>query len=172
MRNFKCCIITLCLLFFIGCAPKLFVPREIPDIKFEKTESYSVDLSNIPKPDKLKPVFVDSEFKEVTQEEAEYVLLVPKEYAKVGAVVKLAVAYKDIVKEQETLINTNIDVINSLKEYVALEKAKAEEYRNLWADSENAYRQERYRHKVDQAITRGTFGVIVIGLLTALIIAL
>ena len=95
-----------------------------------------------------------------------------KEYAKVGAVVKLAKAYKEIIKEQETLINTDIRIINALKEYIALEQAKAEEYRKLWADSENAYRQEQYYHKLEQALTKGAFGVIVSGLIAALILAL
>jgi hypothetical protein len=168
----KLIVFLLGLFLLMGCAPKLLKQREIPPLVFDKTPPYFIDLSNIPKPDKLKPIFMDSEFKEVSKDQAEYIVLIPQEYAKVAAVVKLAKAYKGIVKEQETLINTDIQIINSLKEYVALERAKAEEYRNLWIDSENAYRQERYQHKLDQAITRGTFGTIALGALIALIIAL
>jgi len=157
MKKFRKYIILLLGLFLLvgGCAPSKFKPREIPQLTFNPTPQYSIDLSTIPKPDKLKPIFMNSEFKEVSKDQAEYIVLIPQEYAKVAAVVKLAKAYKGIVKEQEILINTDIQIINSLKEYVALERAKAEEYRNLWIDSENAYRQERYQHKLDQAITRG-----------------
>ncbi len=55
---------------------------------------------------------------------------------------------------------------------MALERAKAEEYRQLWADSENAYRQERYSNSVDRALNKGLFGLISIGSILALILAL
>lgn len=172
MFKWKVCIIVSATILLCCCAPKKFVPREIPDVKFNKTPEYSVDLSNIPKPDKLVPIFVDENFNETSKDNAKYIVLTPKEYAKVGAVVKLAKTYKEIVKEQEVLINTDIRIINSLKEYIALEQMKANEYRKLWADSENAYRQEQYNHKLEQAVTKGMFGSIALGALIALIIAL
>lgn len=156
---------------FIGCAPKEFVPYKPPEIKFEKTPSYELDLTPIQalKPDKIEPIYVDENFKEVSPEEAKFVVLAPREYAKIAAILKIAKAYKDIAKEQEVLINANINIINSLKEYVALEQAKAEEYRKLWADSENAYRQERYEHKVDNAINKMSFGAVALGVVIAII---
>ena len=105
-------------------------------------------------------------------EEAKFVVLVPAEYARIAALLKYARAHKDIVKEQEILLNVYIEIINSLKEYLALEQAKAEEYRQLWADSENAYRQERYQHRLDNAINKGLFGIISLGAIAALILAL
>ena len=155
---------TLFLSPVMGCAPKQFIPYEPPAVEFERTPQYEgIDFDSIPKPSKIKPVFVDENFKEVPAEEAKFVLLVPKEYAKVAAVVKLAKTYKQLAQEQEVLINTNVDIINSLKEYVALEQMKAKEYRRLWADSENAYRQERYQHKLDNAINKGVTATIAIG---------
>ena len=148
---------------FFGCAPPKFIPREPLDAKFDKTPLYSIDLSKIPKPEQLKPIFVDENFKVVPMDEAKYILLAPKEYAKVAALVKLAKAYKNTIKEQETLVNAHVQLINALKEYVALEQAKAKEYRQMWADSENAYRQERYAHRVDNAVNKGMFSVISIG---------
>lgn len=157
-------MVTLLLTPIMGCAPKQFVPYEPPVIKFDKTAPYEgIDFDAIPKPNKIKPIFVDENFKEVPAEEAKFVLLVPKEYAKVAAVVKLAKTYKLLAQEQEVLINTNVNIINSLKEYVALEQMKATTYRRLWADSENAYRQERYQHKLDNAINKGASVAIAIG---------
>jgi len=161
------------LAFLFGCAaPAQFVPKEIPEAKFESTKPYSIDLSSITKPEKLKPIFVDKEFQRVEAEEAHYILLVPREYAKIAGLLKLCKAYKGIIMEQESLVNTHIQVINSLKEYVAMEQMKAEEYRQLWADSENAYRQERHSGKINEAVNKGLLGFISIGSIIALILAL
>lgn len=156
-------IISILYLSSFGCAPAKFIVREPLDVKFDPTAPYSIDLSKIPKPNKLQPMFVDENFQEVALDKAKFILLVPAEYAKIAALVKLAKAYKNIIKEQEILVNTHVDIINALKEYVALEKAKAKEYRQLWADSENAYRQERYAHSLDNAINKGAFGLMSIG---------
>lgn len=171
-RIVKCFAVLMVSLFlFANCAPKEFTPYKPPEIKFEKTPYYELDLTAIQalKPDKIEPIYVDEDFKEVPKEEAKFVVLAPSEYAKIAAILKIAKAYKDIAKEQEILINANINIINSLKEYVALEQAKAEEYRKLWADSENAYRQERYEHKLDNAINKGLFGVLAVGAIIAII---
>ena len=142
-------------------------------VEYKPTPPYNIDLTRIPKPEKLKPLFMNKDFKEVDDmERAVYVVLVPKEYAKIAALLKLTKTYKGIIGEQEKLINTHIEIINSLKEYLALEQAKTEEYRNLWVDSENAYRQERYNHKIENAINKGLLGAISIGSIIAVILAL
>ena len=166
--------IILLSILLTGCFPPKFIVKEPPDLntKFDKTPPYSIDLSKIPKPDKLKPIFVDENFKQVPMEEAKFILLAPSEYAKIAALLKLAKVYKNIIKEQEILVNTNVDIINSLKEYVALERAKAKEYRQLWADSENAYRQEKYAHSLDNAINKGAFGLMSIGSLIVMFLLL
>ena len=131
-----------------------------------------IDLTKIPKPSKLRPIFMDVNFKEVSADEASYVVLVPSEYAKIAALLKLAKTYKSIVKEQEVLVNAHIQINNLVKEYLALERAKADEYRTLWADSENAYRQERYYHKVDNAVNKGAMSLISLGAIVAVLLAL
>lgn len=155
--------IILLSMFILSCAPAKFIAREPLDVKFDPTAPYSIDLSKIPKPNKLKPIFMDENFNEVPMDQAKIIVLTTTEYAKIAALVKLAKTYKTIIKEQEMLVNTHVNIINSLKEYVALEKAKAKEYRDLWADSENAYRQERYAHSLDNAINKGAFGLMSIG---------
>jgi hypothetical protein len=163
-------MVTLFLTPAMGCAPKEFVPFNPPVVEFEKTPPYEgIDFDAIPKPKPIVPVYVDENFKEVPIEEAKFVLLVPKEYAKVAAVVKLAKTYKQLALQQEVLINNQVNIINSLKEYVALEQMKSQQYRQLWADSENAYRQERYQHKLDNAINKGVFGAIAAAVLIAII---
>ena len=155
-----------------SCAPAKFTPTPSPHVTFTPTKPYHIDLSLIPKPEVLRPIFVDKDFKETTAEKAVYIVLIPKEYAKVAALVKLAKAYKEVIKEQEYLINTHVDINNALKEYLVLEQQKAESYKALWADSENAYRQEHYQHKVDNAIHRGAIGAVSLGAIIALILLL
>ena len=155
-----------------SCAPAKFVPYTPPIVKFEKTPPYKVDLTSIIKPDKAVKIWMDKDFKEVPKNEAKYLVLTNSEYAKYVAQLKIKGTYKSIIKEQEVLINIYIDTINALKEYVALEKVKAEEYRALWADSENAYRQERYYNEMNNLLQKSILTVISIGAIVALIIAL
>jgi len=167
----------LTLLLFVGfsvsaCAPKPFTPAPLPEVKFEPTPNYELDLSNLPKPDKIEPRFLDENFKDVPIEKAKYILLAPKEYAKIAGLLKYAKALKDITEEQKILINTYISQINALKELSETNQAIMELYRQLWVDSENAYRQERHAHKVDNAINRGALGAISIGSLVMLLIAI
>ena len=171
MKKLLTCIIVLVMLLF-GCSPKLLQPKELPDLKFEKTQLYSLDISTIPKPDKIVPIYVDDNYNLVDVENARYIILTSVEYAKIAGLLKLAIAYKNIAKEQEILINSNIEIINSLKEYVALERMKAQEYRNLWIDSENAYREERYSKKWNDFINKGTMSIISIGAIVLAILAL
>ena len=118
-------------LLCVGCASKQFEPFQPPEIKFEKTQEYKLDLSSIKKPEKIVPIFVDDNFKEVSIDEAKFVLLSTREYAKVGAIVQMAVTYKQISMEQETLINLHINTINALKEYLEMERQKSLQYREL-----------------------------------------
>jgi hypothetical protein len=153
----------------ISCAPAKFVPKKEIELKFDPTPPYELDLSKIPKPEPIKPIFVDEDFKETEIANAKFVVLVPEEYAKVAALLKLAKAYKEIALEQGTLVNIYINNINSMKELVVLEQVKIEHYRSLWVDSENMFRQELYDHKVDNTINRGALGIITIGAIIALI---
>jgi hypothetical protein len=156
----------------IGCAPPKFIPKEPPVIAFQKELPYTVDLSDIITPDKPVYLWVDKDFNQVPMNDATYLLLTKKEFAKFTAQLKIKETYKEIIMKQEVLINAKIAIINSLKEYVALEQMKVTEYRSLWADSENAYRQEKYYNEINNVINKGFLGFISIGALIALIIAL
>lgn len=158
----------LFLFLLTSCAPATIKPIESFNPKFEKTPPYEVGL-DLPKPDKIQPIYVDENFQRTTVDKAKFVVLAPKEYAKVAALLKLAKGYKSIAKEQGVLINLHIDTINALKEYVQLEQYKAKAYMELYVNSENAYRQEVYQHKLDNAIHKGLFAVISIGAIIALI---
>lgn len=167
-------VVVLVLIFVLSvlssCAPAKFTPTPTPKVEFTPTEHYKIDWSIIPKLEMLKPIFIDKDFEETTPDKAVYVLFVPKEYNKVGALVKRCKAYKEIIKEQEFLINTHIDINNSLKEYLKLEIHKSEAYKALWADSENAYQQERYYHKLDNAVNRGALGISVGAIIAILLL--
>lgn len=158
----------LFLFLLSSCAPRTIKPVQRFDPKFEKTPPYEVSL-DLPKPDKIVPIYVDENFQRTTIDKAKFVVLAPAEYAKVAAIVKLAKNYKAIAKEQQVLVNIHIDTINALKEYVALEQAKFRAMEELSVHYQNAYNQEAYYHKLDNAIHKGMFAVIAIGVIIALI---
>jgi len=161
------------ILLTISCGPKHIVPTKIPELDFSKTDYVSVDLDSIIKPDAPVHIWMDKDFKKVPSSQAKYLILTKKEYAKYVAQLKIKKTYKQIIEQQVILANQQVDVINSLKEYLKLERLKATEYRNLWIDSENAYRQEAYDHKISNAINKGAFSIITIGtFVAALLIAL
>lgn len=154
-------------LFFISCAPAEFKPFKPEPIKFDPTPPYSVQeqLDKIPKPDPIKRMYVkkltDKTYEIVeNKEEATHIMLAPAEYAKVGAVVKLAKTYKEVAIDQEALINSYVEQINALKELLAMEQRKAEVYRELWISSENAYRREKWEHDWDNRLHKaGLYGI-------------
>jgi len=171
-------IVTLIVLM-IGCAPAEFKPFKPPEIYYDRVDPYDIQitLDKIPKPDKLQPMYVvvnKDKIQVVTKESgrATHILLVPKEYAKVGGLVKLAVTYKKIAIEQELLVNTYIDQINALREMIKLERQKSIMYRELWVQSENAYRQEVAEHKRDNWMNRSAMYIITIGSIIAIALAL
>jgi len=174
-------IITLLIIgmFLISCAPPQFKPFKPEVIKFNKTEPYSVqeELDKIPKPDPIKRMYVkkltDKSFEVVADKaEATHIMLAPKEYAKVGAVVKLAKTYKGVAIDQEGLINTYIDQINALKELLEMEQRKSEVYRELWISSENAYRQEKWEHDWDNRLHKTGLYAITIGSIVIMLLML
>jgi len=160
--------LTLFLFLLTSCAPAKVIPVKRFDPKFERTPPYEVSI-DLPKPDKIVPIYVDENFQRTTIDKAKFVVLAPAEYAKVAAIVKLAKNYKAIAKEQQVLVNIHIDTINALKEYVALEQAKFRAMEELSVHYQNAYNQEAYYHKLDNAIHKGMFAVITIGAIIALI---
>jgi len=174
--------IVLCIILFflfVSCSPKTFTPYKPPDLKLNPTPSYNIknDLDNIPKPSKLVPMYVkktsESNYEIVEfSSEATHILLTPHEYAKVGAVVKLAKTYKEIVLINESVVNTYISEINALKELSALEREKTISYRELWVNSENMYRQEKYEHKTDNMINKGGMYLITLGSILIFLLAL
>ncbi len=173
----KLLLLILIGIFLVSCAPAPFKPFKPEVIKFDESPAYSIqeDLDKIPKPSPIKRMYVkkitDISFEVVADKaEATHIMLAPKEYAKVGAIVKLAKTYKGLILDQETLINTYIDQINALKELYAMEQRKSEVYRELWISSENAYRQEKWEHDWDNRIHKAglygiTFGSIIVFLL-------
>lgn len=170
VKRFALILVVLSLIF-TGCTPPKFVPKEYPKVEFEPTPSYEANLDEIEVPGKPVKILLDGNF-QITEDQtkARYIAFAPKEYTKVQAYVLAGKSYKEIAIEQEKLINTYIEQINALKELIALEQAKAEQYRQLWADSENAYRQERYEHRIDNMINKGIF--VTIGALVIAILAL
>ena len=160
------------MLFLASCAPTQFVPREMKIHKFEPTPIYKLN-TNIILPKKPIKILLDKDFKVTTDlKVVKYIAFAPKEYTKVQGFLKARKAYQEITEEQEKLINTYIQTINALKEYIALQQLKAEEYRQLWADSENAYRAEQHQHKIDNMYHKTIISVMGLGAIVIAILAL
>jgi len=152
-------------LFMIGCAPKPFIPMEVPVLKLKPTPSYVLDLSSIDnlKPPVIQPIFLNDAMQIVTKEEATNIMLSPQEYRKILTLLKMAKGYKDVAIKEGELINIKIKTINSLKELMMLEREKTMVYKELWVNSENAYRQEKYYHTQDNIIFKSGMYIISIG---------
>lgn len=171
-------VILLC--FFISCAPAPMMVKEHPlEINFEKTPDYQIQdkLNSISKPDKLKPIYVrlvsENNIEIVSSAaEATHILLAPKEYAKIAALLKLAKTYKSVAIEQETLVNTYIAQINGYKELLELERQKSALYQELYVDSENGRRLEQHQHKIDNVVNKAQNYVLLIGTIALVLFAL
>jgi len=175
----KIIILIICGLLVLSCAPAPFKPFKPEPIKFEETPPYSVqpELDKIPKPEPIKRIYVkkidDTNYQIVaTKQEASHIMLAPSEFAKVGAVVQLAVAYKELTLDQEKLVNTYIEQINALKELLAMEQRKSEVYRELWISSENAYRREKWEHDWDNRLHKAGLYTITIGAVVVMLLML
>lgn len=169
-KKFIACIGIL--LMLISCAPKQFNPYAPEDLVFERTEFYELDLSKLGEVPTISPIYVDENFKEVPLKEAKYAVLIPEEYKKVSIMKKALLANRKVAFEQAKLINTNIEIVNSLKEYAELERAKAKAYRELWVNSENNYRQEQFNRKMDDLQNKATWGVVILGTLVVIALTL
>lgn len=179
MKKYIPILLILCL---GACSPKLVQVKELPKLEFERSEPYHIDLSNIPKPEPIKREYGkwSMEKKEGTTWGVEKVLTyVPPdeltgtedaiildvdEWKKVAMLVNLAVTYKQIIQQQEILINEKIRVDNGLKELIALERMKTNEIYSMWSYSENNYRMEVYERRNDQYIHKATEVLLMIGI--------
>jgi hypothetical protein len=99
-------------------------------------------------------VALDAMMRPITSEnpgEAKYLAFSKSEFKKIMA---LSAGYNDqrkLLESHEDLVNVYISEVNALKELVALREQIIKQYIELYAMSENAYRQERYEHKWDNA---------------------
>lgn len=171
MRYRKLLLISI-LTFMVGCSGVQTIERQpLPELKFNRTPAYEIDLSTIDKPTPIKPIYAYRDdngiIKESDIDNANVVILTQEEYKKVAQLVLLASSYKKVIEQQEVLVNNQIDINNSLKEFVELERLKSQQYQEMWVDSENAYLQEKKDHKTDNVI-----GKIVEMILTGAVIAL
>lgn len=158
----------LLLLGLCGCAETLPIKPE--PIKFDKTPQYNIqdDLNKIQKPEMINPVYVkiiNNKIVTTDKSDATHILLNPQEYAKVGAVVKLAGQYKTIILDQEELVNLYIAQINTLKEIVELERQKSASYYDLYINMNALYKSEKKDHLIDNIINRGLIGILGAGLI-------
>lgn len=155
--------------FLCGCSSTIQGIKPEP-IQFTKTQPYNIqeDLNKIQKPDVINPTYVqiiNNKIIITDKLHATHILLNPSEYAKIGAVVRLAGDYKTVILDQEQLVNLYISQINVLKELLELERQKSISYYQLYANAQNLYNSERREHLLDNIINRGLLGIISVGLI-------
>lgn len=160
MRSIRYDLITLLFLIFIltNCATT-FEPYKPPEITFEKTPKFQVGFEKIDEESKkigdvnLVFVKVNMDTNEIemvdNDEDATHILLIPEDLNKITAKLEVGAKYKQIAISEEALINTYIDQINALKEFIEIERVKSLAYRELWVSSENAYREEKKDRRMD-----------------------
>ena len=168
-------LISFFIIFLVSCSPRTIQVKENAELKFEKTPEYHVNLDAVVKPSSPNFIYGTIENNKVLLPEGtkvsdnKVVVLTSSELNKISQLVDLSILYKDIIYKQEDLINTDINTINSLKEFVEIEKMKSCEYEKMWVNSENSYREEQFQRKTDNFLSRTvqvllSFGIIVIAL--------
>lgn len=171
-------LLSIFLFLIVSCSPNMVEVKERPNLSFNKTEEYHIDLDSIKKPD--PPVFIYGNVKDngkdisiIGSEDLKninrVVILTPEEFNKISQLVDLSVTYKKIILKQEDLVNEDIKIINSLKEFIEIERLKSDEYEKMWARSENMYRTEEYERRKDNVINKAiqmilSCGIIVVAL--------
>jgi len=172
MKTLGLTSITLALLLVIGCASTPIPYKEIPEIHFETAEPYKIDLDSIQKPSPPKAKYgkyIDNGDVQLlaaddTIDSAAVVVFDLNEYKKIGQLVVLTTTYKNIIEQQSVLINNKIEIENSLKELMALERMKTKEYADMWVDMANTYQREKHDHKMDNIMNKVT-QMLLVGLL-------
>ena len=161
------------LIMLTGCySGKAFKPAGVDVYNPKALTEYVYDFSKDEKPQKLIPIFLDANFEECTANEARYLAFDGKEFSKIKHLQKIAKYYKDQVGEHVVLINNYIKIANSEREYTKLENQKLIKYRELWIQSEEAYRQEKWWHKIDNWVNRISSCIMGAGLVYVVVIAL
>lgn len=165
-KIFLCSLIFLC-----GCATT-FKPVEIKPLELTQTAEYSVDLSKLDTQLKEASNFnvmygiMDSDGNiNITEDDtnATHVILAPEDYSKTVDITDLSIAYRDVVKGQEALMNVHIDTINSLKELLRLERTRAQILNDAWMNSEQMFNEEKKARSRDNLFHEFRFWGTVIG---------
>ncbi len=152
-------IYLIMLIFLMSCTTPQISPYTPPPISYKEKPSYSSNeiLESIPKPKKIKVKYIKIEDNKITItniDEATHILLTKTEYNKIASLVILCKTYKNIIKNNDVLININIDTINKLQEQVILERINAMRYRDQYIEAEFRRRQEIIDHKTDNLINK------------------
>ena len=160
-----------------ACSPKPMIYEPAEPIDIQKIPPYYVKekLDLIPKPTAPKKEYVQKRGSDIALSDlnsSTHVMYSWDEAKKINALKELAISYKALILEQETLVNSYIDQFNSLRSLYALEVERSNIYKSLWIDSENAFKQEEYMHKWDNGINRTGMYVISIGSIVVLLLAL
>jgi hypothetical protein len=157
-----------------SCAPKPFTPFIPPKVEFTPTAPYVFDITKeLSKPDAPKQILLDENFKPtVDKDKAKFIGYDVTEHNKIVALVKLFNAQREIINEHTVLINVHIATINQLKELVELKDAAMREYISLWTNAENAYREEKHQHNMDNLVNKSLMYIITVGSIILLAVGL
>jgi len=167
-------IIFTLLLLLSSCAATKTEIKQIPPLVFDKSSEYKVDLTQIDRPKPIQPQYgrlnPNGTITIIPREQLEnkdLIILNLDEYKKVESLIQLCITYKTIILQQEVLINEKIKIENSVKELAELERIKANEYYQLFQESENSYKNEIKERRNDNLVNK-----VIQGIMTGAIIVL
>jgi len=166
-------LLYLCIFIFFCLSACNSMKSEILDTRlepysFEPEQVYVLDTSSIPKIDPPNFIFLkkntDGSIRIAKDTETpDYAALDVNELKKIEAMLTVRDMYKDISKEQESLINIERSKNKVLKEMLTLERQARKTEQQLRLDSEKRYRQEIRDHRLDNILNRGSLILVVIG---------
>lgn len=163
-------MISLCICgtIFTGCQSTTTYENYIPPVlEFEKESKYDIDIDNLKigdPPNFMYAIERDGVFTEVDDEStATHILVSEEEFKKIEMLVDLAVGQREIIGQQKDLVNIKVEKINSLLSFLELERQMTIQYYYLWKSSDEAYRQERREHRIDNLMNRATMVTTIIG---------
>lgn len=174
IKYFSILLLAISSITIAGCQTKSFdvkgyEPPALNEVK--PIEKYQLDLSKIKKPDAPNFEFavIDSlgniTFVDPNKSEFSptHIVLKADEFKKIEALLDLTGTYKNLLSEQEALINTHVELVNSYISRLQMERELTRQYYFLWKNADDALEKERKSHTWDNIINKTTTVFTVIG---------
>lgn len=171
LKNYCVTAVLVLSAFLFGCKTVEPYTQEPPSLDtIPRFESYNSGIDNIEKPNMPNFIFAtlnqDGTYKIIPDNSLEtptHIVMTQEDFANIEALVDLTITYKGVIKGQEELINTNVDMLNGYLDRLKMERELTRQYYYLWNETASTLRRERRDHVIDNIINRATLVVTIIG---------